>query len=122
MKADPRRVGAYVGALLLGALVGVAATAVHRLELVGVPAGLLLAVVASLGTGWHLRRGAVPRSAAAYCLGWVAVVGVVLNGRAEGDYAVAADLPGYTLMGTGFLLVAFGVASLASPGRPHPSP
>ena len=116
------RAARYAGMLLLGALVGLASVAVHRVALLGLPAGVLLAVVATLGTAWHVRRGGVPRSAATYCLGWVAVVGIVLNGRAEGDYAVAGDLPGYTLMGTGFLLVAFGVASLAGPGRRHPSP
>jgi hypothetical protein len=118
----PVAVGRYVGALLLGGLVGLTATAVHRWVVLGIPAGLLLAVVASLLTAWHLRRGPAPRSAAAYCLGWVVVVGVALNGRPEGDYAVAADVPGYALMGTGFLLVAFGVASLAAPGRAQPGP
>lgn len=115
-------VARYVGALLLGALVGLCSVAIHRSAPLGVPAGLLLAVVASLGTAWHLRRGAVPRSASAYCLGWVVVVGLALGGRPEGDYVVAADLSGYALMGTGFLLVAFGVASLAVPGPADRSP
>jgi hypothetical protein len=112
----------HAGALLLGAVVGLASTAVHRWVLLGVPGGLLLAVSASLLTAWHLRRGPAPRSAAAYCLGWVAVVGLALAGRPEGDYAVAGDVPGYLLMGTGFLLVAFGVASLAPPERAQPGP
>jgi hypothetical protein len=115
-------VGRPAGALLLGAVVGVGAVAVHRWVVLGVPAGLLLAVAASLLTAGHLRRGPAPRSAAAYCLGWVAVVGLALAGRPEGDYAVAGDVPGYALMGTGFVLVAFGVASLAAPGRTHSGP
>ena len=114
--------GRLAGALLLGALVGVAATAVHRVAVLGIPAGLLLAVAGSLLTARHLRRGPLPRSAAAYALGWVVVVGLALAGRPEGDYAVAADVPGYVLMGTGLVLVALGVASLAPSGGPRPGP
>ena len=112
----------HAGALLLGVLVGVAATAVHRVTALGLPTGLLLAVVASLAAAWHLRTGVVPRSAAAYCLGWVLVIGVVVAGRPEGDYAVAGDLAGYALMGTGLVLVVLGVASLATPGKVDPGP
>jgi hypothetical protein len=118
----PSRVAGHLGALGLGALVAVAATAVHRLGILGVPVGLGLAVAASLATAWRLRLGDAPRQAATYCLGWVTVVGLAVLGRPEGDAAVAGDLDGYVLMGTGFVLAALGVASLAAPDRPTASP
>lgn len=114
------RVIAHAGALLLGGLTALTATAVHRMTLLGLPVGLLLAVAASLLTAWHLRSGDVPRATSTYCLGWVAVLAVALFGRPEGDFVVAGDLRGYLLMGTGFLLVALGVASLASGPRRAP--
>lgn len=104
----------YVGALLLGGVVALAAVAVHRVDVRGLPVGLVLAVAASVATAWQLRRSAVPRTTAAYCLGWVAVVGVTLAGKPEGDFAVAGDVPGYTLMLTGFLLVVIGVSALGA--------
>jgi hypothetical protein len=112
----------HAGAFLLGLVVGVAATAVHRSTALDLPTGLLLAVVASLAGAWLLRTGAVPRSAAAYCLGWVLVVGLAIAGRPEGDYAVAGDLAGYALMGTGMVLVVVGVASLAAGGKADTGP
>lgn len=107
----------HAGALLLGGVVALAAVAVHRMAAAGVPVGLLLGGAASLGTAWHLRRSAVPRSAATYTLGWVAVLGVALAGKPEGDFAVAGDVQGYSLMVVGFLLAALGVTALLS-GRP----
>ena len=76
----------------------------------------------SIAAAWLLRTGVVPRSAAAYCLGWVLVIGFAVAGRPEGDFAVAGDLAGYTLMGTGLVLVVLGVASLAAPGKIDPVP
>lgn len=102
----------HLGALVLGAVVAVAAVVVHRLDAFGLPVGLVLGGLASLYTAWHLRRGAAPRVAASYCLGWVAVLGVVLAGKPEGDFVLASDATGYALMGVGFLLVGFGVAAL----------
>lgn len=104
----------HVGALLLGGVVGLAAVAVHRTGALGVPVGLVLAALASVLAAWRLRRGDAPRTAATYCLGWVLVLGAVLAGRPEGDYALTGDLRGYGLMGVGFALVALGVASLGA--------
>jgi hypothetical protein len=102
----------HFGALLLGALVALAAVGVHRTVAAGLPVGLVLAGGASLYTAWHLRRSAVPRAAASYCLGWVLLLGLVLVGRPEGDFALASDADGYALMGVGLLLAAFGVTAL----------
>ena len=110
----------HVGALLLGGVVGLAAVAVHRTDALGAPVGLLAAASASVAAAWHLRRGDAPRTTATYCVGWVLVLGVVLAGRPEGDYALAGDVWGYGLMGVGFVLVALGVASLGA--RPVPPP
>jgi hypothetical protein len=93
---------------VVGVLAGLAALAVHRSG----PAGLVLAVVASVAVAVVLRGTAVPRAAASYCLGWLAVFGIAVAGRREGDYVVAGDLAGYTLMVTAFVLVALGVSAL----------
>lgn len=103
--------GAVVAAAssaFVGAATGVAAIAVHRSG----PGWLTLAVAASLGVAWALRSSDAPRLGAAYCLGWVAVLGVALAGRREGDYVVAGDTAGHVMMGTGFALVVLGVTSL----------
>jgi len=97
-----------VAALLLGAVVALAAVLVHRIGLLT----LVLAVVTSLATAGWLRQRSHPWTASAFCLGWVAVLGLVLAGRSEGDWAIGADLAGYTLMGTGLVLVVYGVTAL----------
>ena len=102
----------HLGALLLGGVVALAAVVVHRADAFGLPIGLVLGVVASLSTAWHLRRSTAPRLAASYCLGWLAVLGLVLVGKPEGDFALASDALGYTLMAVGLLLAAFGVTAL----------
>jgi hypothetical protein len=104
----------HLSCLLLGIGVGLGSTTVHRLSVLGLPLGLVLAVGATLVTAWHLRGGAAPRRVCSYCLGWVAVLGLALRGRPEGDFAIAGDLAGYTLMVAGLLLVALGVASLTA--------
>ncbi|MGA9746113.1 MAG: hypothetical protein WBQ50_01530 [Nocardioides sp.] len=111
----------HLGVLLLGATIALGAAAVHRVSAVGLPLGLVLAVGASVATAWHLRGSDRPRLASSFCLGWVAVLGLAVRGRPEGDFVVAGDVPGYVVMGTGFVLVAFGVASLVSgPAEPAP--
>lgn len=99
-------------AALVGAATAVAAIAVHRSG----PAWLALAVTASLGAAWGLRSTGTPRLGAAYCLGWLVVLGLALAGRPEGDYVLAGDVAGYTLMATGFALVVLGITSLGRGG------
>lgn len=111
-------------ALLLGAAVAVAAIGVHRMLLavpLVVPVGPVLAVVGSLVPAWAART-LRPALSAAYCAGWLVVFGLALAGRPEGDYVVAADLRGYTLIAVAFVLVATGVSALSSRrprSRPH---
>jgi hypothetical protein len=100
--------GFAVAAAFIGAATGVAAIAVHRSG----PGWLTLAVAASLGVAWGLRSTETPRLGAAYCLGWLVVLGFALAGRAEGDYVLAGDTAGYVMMATGFALVVLGITSL----------
>jgi len=117
-----RRGLAHAAALVLGVAVGVASLAVHRDELGGLPAGLLLVAVTSVYVGWVLRRfGATGRVAASYCLGWLAVLTYVLVGRPEGDFVIAADVDGYTLIGVGLVVVVLLVSALVGRGAPRGS-
>ena len=101
-------------ALVLGATVALTSVAVHRTEVLGAPFGLLLAVAASMTLAWVLRG--MGRVGASYALGWLALFGVALTGRPEGDFVVASDLRGYGLMAAALVLVVIGVTSL--PARP----
>ncbi len=94
--------------VLLGVLTALAALAVHRSG----PAWLVLAVGVSVAVPVLLRGTTAPRASASYCLGWLVVFGVAVAGRREGDYVLAGDPAGYTLMGTAFVLVAVGVSAL----------
>jgi hypothetical protein len=95
----------HVGALVLGAVVAVAAVDVHRWLF---PLGLLLAVGTTYAVPLRLLASRWPRLASSYSLGWLAVFAFVIAGRPEGDYAIASDVRGYTLMAAalGLVLVA----------------
>lgn len=105
----------HLGVLALGGVVAVLSVLVHRTG----PVGLALALVTSLATAEWLRRGVLPSLASAYCLGWVVVLGVVLTGRPEGDWAIGGDPRGYSLMAAGLVLVVDGVVALPR-GGPAP--
>lgn len=102
----------HAAALAVGVLVAVAALLVHRSG----PAPLLLAVAASLAAAGWLRSSRWPTLCAAYCLGWVVVVGVVVVGRPEGDWLVGSDPAGYTMTGTAVVLIVLGVTALPARG------
>ena len=104
----------YVAALLAGVLVAVAAVAVHRSVF---PLGLLLGVVTSYAVPWWMLRGAAPRTASAYALGWLAAFAVVVAGRPEGDFALARDLRGLALMVAGVGVVIVGLVGLIGARR-----
>ena len=61
-----------------------------------------------LPRGWWSRL--------AFVLGWAAVVGYAAVTRPEGDYLIAANVAGYTLLAAAFGLIVVGVATLP---RPH---
>jgi hypothetical protein len=100
--------------VMLGVLVALAAVGVHRSLF---PLGLLLAVATTWAVPWWQLRSPWPRTAASYCVGWLALFAVVVVGRPEGDYALAGDLPGYALMAAGFALVVVGIVALAGSSR-----
>jgi hypothetical protein len=104
----------HLACLLVGAAVGLAAVLVHRSAF---PFGLLLAVATSFAVPWWLLGSAKPRTAASYVVGWLVVLALVVAGRPEGDYALAGDVEGYTMLGAGFLLVVVGIVSLAGSRR-----
>lgn len=103
-----------LAAAATGSLVALAVVLVHRSGALAV----LLAAAASVATALWLLRGPRPALAAGYGVGWVALLGLVVAGRPEGDWAVGGDPAGYVVMGTGLLLLVLGAAGL--PGRRHP--
>ncbi len=93
------------GALLAGALTGLAAVAVHHWWW-----GLLLAAVTvaatsvAVGSGWLTR---LP-----FGLAFGLVVGRLAIRRPEGDYLVASDTAGYLVLGLALVTVAVAVVTL----------
>ena len=104
----------HLGAAVLGLAVALAAVDVHRIGPSGLPWGLVLAAAASAATAWWLRGSRAPRTAASYGAGWLVLFTVVVIGRPEGDYALAADLRGYAMMVLALVVVAISVSSLAA--------
>lgn len=105
-----RQAGCAVAVLLLGALIGLAAVALHDLWW-----GLLLAALASLAV-----IGALPPrfwTLPPYAVGWWIPLLVAWQGRPEGDYALESAAAGYALIALAFvvLCVALVVATLRAP-------
>lgn len=105
----------HAGCLLLGVGVALAAAVVHRSAF---PLGLLLALVTTFAVPSWLLRSRRPRTAASYVAGWLAVFGVLLLGRPEGDFLVAGDVEGYALMAAAFGLLVVGVVAASLQTRP----
>ena len=103
------RVAARAGCLVLGLVVVVCATAVHRTSY-GLPLGVVTSVVVllALRPGW---------SRTLYAAGWLGGGLVLVGDRPEGDAWFLADVPAYTLMGVAFVMVTVALATL--PSRPH---
>lgn len=95
--------------LAAGLVTGVAAVAVHQRwwGLVLVLAALAATVVA-LSPGWWTR---LP-----FALGFVAVLGLAMTPRGEGDYLVPGNARGYVLLAAGAVLFLSAVATLPRPG------
>ena len=95
--------------LLLGAAVAVLVLLTHRdaVEVLGVrvPAGLVLAVVASVLPSLALRILVGGAGVGGYGGGWALVVLLAIGGRPEGDYVVAGDWLGWTFL----VLASFAV-------------
>ena len=103
------RLAQVVGCAALGVLVSAAAVLLHGLWW-GLPLGLLTtaAVLVALPAGWCRLP---------FALGWGLTLAVLAPSRPEGDYLVAGDLPGYTLLAAGVGVLLAGFVGL----RPHTS-
>lgn len=104
------RVVPHAAAALVGGMVGLAAVAVHRTSVLGLPVGLVLGVLTTFAVAWSLRL--VPelrRLPLAFAGGWLVPFLAAVTGRREGDFAVGSDTVGYALVGTAFALVAVAV-------------
>ncbi len=107
------RVPLAVLLLAAGVVVGAASTFVHAL-----PVGLVLALVATFASVLALPPGWWSRLP--FAVGWLLVVFYFSNPRPEGDYLVASDTTGYTLLGTGVVIVVASIITLRpASGRPR---
>lgn len=97
-----------VGFLLFaaGAATGLAGVAMH-----GYLWGLLLTIGATAAALWALPGRLGLRGA--FAGGWVVIAALALWGRPEGDYAVAANLPGYGFLALAAAVAVSGITTLA---------
>lgn len=102
-------IAARAGCVVLGVVVVLCATAVHR-TWYGLPLGVATSVVLllALRPGWTRTL---------YAGGWLGGGLVLVGARPEGDAWFLADLPAYTLVGVAFVIMAVALATL--PARPH---
>lgn len=117
-----RLVGLRAAFALAGAVLCLASLLAYRhLWRVGelpLPWGLVLAVVATyLGVRAAALLDGTPAGATCCAVGWAAVLFYLFNGRSEGDYLLAADWLGYTMILAGLLAAGAGV--LVSMGGPR---
>jgi len=95
----------------VGAVTGVAAVAVHqRWWSLALAVAAVTATVLALPRGWWTR---LP-----FAVGFVAVLGLAMTPRGEGDYLVPGNARGYVLLGVGVLALLIAVATLPRPGPP----
>jgi hypothetical protein len=101
-----------VAALLLvaGAATALATVALHTYEW-GFALGAVatLAGLVAVGPGWWARL--------AFGLGWVGFVAWVTPTRAEGDFAISANLAGYGLLALALVVLVYALATLPRPRR-----
>ncbi|MET7456414.1 DUF6113 family protein [Streptomyces sp. NPDC005574] len=112
-RPSPGRAGAYLGLLVLGALVGVAGALVQAAWF---PGGLLLALAGEAGLCLGAARAAGSRAAGvASAAGWMIAVVLLTASRPEGDFLFAAGAGSYLFL-LGGMAVAVICATLG-PGR-----
>ncbi|MEV6165268.1 DUF6113 family protein [Streptomyces sp. NPDC052052] len=112
---SPGRIAAYVGLLVLGALVGIAGALVQAAWF---PGGLLLALIACAGL-FHGGRCLVGTQlgALAPAAGWLISIVLLLGGRPEGDYIFGDEL-GLTLFMLGGMAIAVICATMSRAPQP----
>lgn len=94
-----------------GFVIGLAAVAMHLWWW-----GLVLGAGATLVTAYALRPGWMTRLP--YAVGWVVPVVLAMVPRPEGDYAVAGDAYGYSLVAIGMVLIVLTTSTLPLGRRP----
>jgi hypothetical protein len=103
--------GRALALLLGGAVVGVAAVAVHTWWW-----GLALAGLTTLVSAYAVWPGWLTRLP--YAAGWVIACGAAMLPRPSGSYAVSGDGHGYVLIGVGLVMIVLTTATLPL-GGPH---
>lgn len=93
-----------LGALLAGAVTGLAGVVVHETSW-----GLPLLAAATVSALMVLPRGRAGQTP--FGLGFVLVVLLAVVGRPEGDNAISASLHGYLLMTGGLMVLGLAVTS-----------
>ena len=107
-------------AFLLGAVVALAATAVHRVDSrisgVVLPWGLALGLATSLVVGLAARDVLGQAGGVSLAVGWLSLFGWLTLGRPEGDFVIASDGLGWAMLILG--MVTMAVLLAVSLGRP----
>jgi hypothetical protein len=80
--------------------------------------------IAAPATATYALPGGWPRLG--FIAGWLTVLAIALLGRPEGDWVIAADWHGYTLLGSGLVFLTYAVGTVPrraqKPGnRPSPT-
>lgn len=101
-------------ALAVALALGGAATAVAGIAVHAQTWGWPLAVLAPVAVALALPRGWWSRTP--WCVAWAGTVLAASSARPEGDYVIAADLPGYGLLAVALAGLILGLVGLA-PGR-----
>ncbi|MFI6285266.1 DUF6113 family protein [Streptomyces sp. NPDC051018] len=111
----PGRIAAYIGLLLLGAVVGTAGSLVQAAWL---PGGLLLALLAAAGLFYGSLRAVGTQAAVVVpAVGWLVTVVVLSTGRPEGDALFGAGIGPIAFM-LGGVVAAVMCATTARPAQP----
>ncbi len=107
-----RRPSILVSAPLAGVLLALGGLTVHRdtwrLGAFALPWGLVLALGTTLAVVVAASTVLGPAGAPLVAAGWVVCILVVLQGRPEGDYLLAADGLGQAFLWGGLVAVAVG--------------
>ncbi len=106
MARSGRALLGVLASLVGGALLGLCAAALSAWVW-----GVVLGAAAAAATAVVLTPGW--RSRLPFCLGWAVVVLRLSVQRAEGDYLVGGDLPGYLLLGFSLVLAVGGLIGAA---------
>ncbi|WP_425299374.1 DUF6113 family protein [Nocardioides panacisoli] len=110
LEAATARAGVVVALLVGGATVAVCVIAVHPRWW-----GLVLGLAATAAALWALPDRWWARTP--FALGWAVTVLVATGGRREGDFVIASDPGGYTVLATVILVTLTGALALR-PRRP----